>query len=37
VRVLHLHSSFNAGGKELRAARLMNAFGPGVTHPFGRN
>ena len=32
MRVLHLHSSFNAGGKELRAARLMNAFGAGVTH-----
>ena len=25
-RILHLHSSFNAGGKELRAVRLMNAF-----------
>ncbi|MFC0205580.1 glycosyltransferase family 4 protein [Novosphingobium soli] len=30
--LLHLHSSFAAGGKELRAARLMNAFGPGVAH-----
>ncbi len=29
MRILHLHSSFNAGGKELRAAQLMNAFGPG--------
>jgi len=32
LRVLHLHSSFNAGGKELRAAKLMNAFGPGIRH-----
>jgi len=32
LRVLHLHSSFNAGGKELRAAKLMNAFGPEVRH-----
>lgn len=32
VRFLHLHSSFDAGGKELRAARLMNAFGKGVRH-----
>lgn len=32
MRLLHLHSSFNAGGKELRAARLMNAFGPKVEH-----
>ena len=32
LRVLHLHSSFAAGGKELRAAKLMNAFGKGVEH-----
>lgn len=32
MRILHLHSSFSAGGKELRAARLMNAFGPAVEH-----
>lgn len=32
LRVLHLHSSFHAGGKELRAAKLMNAFGAGVEH-----
>jgi len=32
LRILHLHSSFSAGGKELRAARLMNAFGPGLAH-----
>ena len=31
-RILHLHSTFAAGGKELRAVRLMNAFGPGVEH-----
>ncbi|MDE8652957.1 glycosyltransferase family 4 protein [Novosphingobium album (ex Liu et al. 2023)] len=32
MRLLHLHSSFNPGGKELRAVRLMNAFGKGVSH-----
>lgn len=32
LRLLHLHSSFAAGGKELRAVRLMNAFGPQVAH-----
>jgi glycosyltransferase involved in cell wall biosynthesis len=32
VRILHLHSSFDRGGKELRAARLMNAFGRGPEH-----
>lgn len=32
LRLLHLHSSFAAGGKELRAAKLMNAFGPGIEH-----
>jgi len=32
LRILHLHSSFAAGGKELRAARLMNAFGRGIAH-----
>ncbi len=32
LRFLHLHSSFNAGGKELRAAALMSAFGPGIHH-----
>ncbi len=26
MRILHLHSSFGRGGKELRAAKLMNAF-----------
>ena len=32
LRFLHLHSSFHAGGKELRAARLINAFGKEVEH-----
>jgi L-malate glycosyltransferase len=32
LRVLHLHSSFQPGGKELRAAQLMNAFGAGIQH-----
>lgn len=32
VRLLHLHSSFAPGGKELRAAKLMNLFGAGVQH-----
>ena len=32
MRLLHLHSSFNAGGKELRAVRLMTLFGKGVSH-----
>lgn len=32
LRLLHLHSSFAAGGKELRAAKLMNAFGPDIAH-----
>jgi len=32
LRILHLHSSFNPGGKELRAARLMNLFGRGLEH-----
>lgn len=32
LRILHLHSSFSAGGKELRCARLINAFGPHLAH-----
>jgi L-malate glycosyltransferase len=32
LRLLHLHSSFAPGGKELRAAKLMNLFGAGVEH-----
>lgn len=31
-RILHLHSSFDPGGKEARAVRLMNAFGAAATH-----
>ena len=32
LRFLHLHSSFDAGGKELRCVRLINAFGLGIEH-----
>src|SRR5688500_3179350 len=32
VRILHAHSTFSAGGKELRAVRLMNAFGDAAVH-----
>ena len=32
LNILHMHSSFDAGGKELRAARLMNAFGRRARH-----
>ncbi len=32
VRLLHLHSTFSAGGKELRCVQLINAFGPSVEH-----
>lgn len=32
LRFLHLHSTFDPGGKELRAVRLMNAFGAGIEH-----
>lgn len=31
-RMLHIHSSFDPGGKELRCARLIEAFGPKVEH-----
>lgn len=31
-RILHLHSTFAAGGKEVRAVRLMNAWGPRLDH-----
>ena len=31
-RLLHLHSTFSPGGKELRAVKLMNAFGQGAEH-----
>ncbi len=32
MRILHLHSGFDAGGKELRSVRLMNLFGPALSH-----
>jgi glycosyltransferase involved in cell wall biosynthesis len=32
LKVLHLHSSFDPGGKELRCVQLMNAFGPDLHH-----
>ena len=31
-RVLHCHSSFSAGGKEVRSVQLMNAFGRTLDH-----
>lgn len=32
LRVLHCHSTFSAGGKEVRSARLMNVFGDALAH-----
>lgn len=32
LRILHLHSTFDLGGKEARATRLMNAFGDRARH-----
>ena len=32
MRILHLHSSFGPGGKELRSVKLINAFGYSVAH-----
>lgn len=32
MRILHLHSGFDPGGKELRAVRLMNLLGPSLVH-----
>ncbi len=32
ARILHLHSTFNLGGKEARAVRLMNHFGEAAEH-----
>ena len=32
LRILHCHSTFSLGGKEARAARLMNAFGDAARH-----
>ena len=31
-RILHCHSTFAAGGKELRAVKLMNTFGDALDH-----
>ncbi|MFL0357060.1 glycosyltransferase family 4 protein [Erythrobacter sp. GH1-10] len=31
-KILHCHSTFSAGGKEVRCARLINAFGKGLSH-----
>lgn len=31
-RILHVHSTFDAGGKEVRCARLINAWGKDATH-----
>ncbi|MFO6445535.1 glycosyltransferase [Erythrobacter sp. NE805] len=31
-RILHCHSTFSAGGKEVRAVRMMNAWGPRAEH-----
>lgn len=32
IHILHLHSSFAPGGKEMRSVRLMNAFGDKARH-----
>ena len=32
ARILHLHSTFDAGGKEVRNVRLINALGKGTRH-----
>lgn len=32
IHILHLHSSFDLGGKEARAVQLMNAFGDRARH-----
>tara|TARA_R110000824_G_scaffold21532_1_gene80218 strand:- start:117 stop:1262 length:1146 start_codon:yes stop_codon:yes gene_type:complete len=32
AKILHLHSTFNLGGKEARAVRLMNHFGSDAEH-----
>jgi glycosyltransferase involved in cell wall biosynthesis len=32
LNILHMHSSFNLGGKEARAVQLMNAFGDTARH-----
>ncbi len=32
IRILHLHSAFDLGGKEARACKLMNHFGSNASH-----
>ncbi|MEZ5734875.1 MAG: glycosyltransferase family 4 protein [Novosphingobium sp.] len=32
MHILHIHSNFNAGGKELRSVKLINAFGKALEH-----
>ena len=32
IRILHLHSAFDLGGKEARACKLMNHFGREASH-----
>ena len=32
VRILHAHSTFEPGGKELRTVRLINALGGDLQH-----
>jgi len=32
LRILHIHSNFDTGGKELRSVRLINAFGKALEH-----
>ncbi len=32
IRILHLHSAFDLGGKEARAVKLMNHFGRSASH-----
>jgi L-malate glycosyltransferase len=32
IRILHMHSAFDLGGKEARAVKLMNRFGDEATH-----
>jgi L-malate glycosyltransferase len=32
ARILHCHSTFAAGGKEVRAVRLINAWGERLRH-----
>ena len=32
LRLLHVHSSFDPGGKELRCVKLINRWGPSLAH-----